>query len=232
MRFDIVSVLPEIFSGFLQNGVCGRALQNGMARAKFWNLRDYATDKRRTVDDRPFGGGSGMVLTAPVLAAAIDAAKNENGGEVIYLAPRGEVLNDSLARDLAMRDGFILLCGRYRGIDERIVESRVSRCVSVGDYILSGGEIAAMILMDAILRHCPGVLGNADSADEEAFCGGLLDAPCYTRPAIWENRRAPAALLSGDHSAAQKWRRENAEKLTGVCRPDLLAARDNAARKK
>ncbi len=225
MRFDIVSVLPEIFGGFLRYGVCGRALQNGAARAEFWNPRDYAEDKHRTTDDRPFGGGSGMVLTAPPLAAAIDAAKKQNGGEVIYLAPRGEMLDDSLARRFAAREGAILLCGRYRGVDERVVESRVSRCISVGDYVLSGGEVAAMALMEAVLRHCPGVLGNADSAAEESFCGGdgLLDAPCYTRPAVWENRAAPAELLSGDHSAARRWRRNAAENLTRECRPDLSA---------
>ncbi|MGI9306969.1 MAG: tRNA (guanosine(37)-N1)-methyltransferase TrmD [Gammaproteobacteria bacterium] len=223
MRFDIVSVLPEIFTGFLQYGVCGRALQNGLARAEFWNPRDYAKDKRRTVDDRPFGGGSGMVLLAEPLAAAVDAAKQNNAGEVVYLAPRGELLSDSMARELAARDGLILLCGRYRGVDERVVESRAARCISAGDYVLSGGEVAAMALMESVLRHRPGVLGNADSADEDAFAGGLLDAPCYTRPAVWQNRKAPPALLSGDHAAAREWRRTAAEDLTRNCRPDLWA---------
>ena len=163
-----------------------------------------------------------MTLAAPPLAAAIDAAKKENSGEVLYLAPRGELLNDSIAREIAGRGGAILLCGRYRGVDERVIASRVLRCISVGDYVLSGGEVAAMALMESALRHCPGVLGNADSADEESFCEGLLDAPCYTRPAMWEGKAAPAVLLSGDHSAAQKWRRDAAEKLTRECRPDLF----------
>ena len=221
MRFDIVSILPEVFSGFLEFGVCGRALQNHTARAEFWNPRDYAKDKHRTVDARPFGGGSGMVLLAEPLAAAIDAAKKNNAGEVVYLAPRGELLTDTMARKMAHEDGIILLCGRYRGVDERIIETRADRCVSAGDYVLSGGEVAAMALMEAVLRHCPGVLGNADSPDEESFAGGLLDAPCWTRPAVWEGKKAPETLLSGDHSAVRAWRRTAAENLTRRCRPDL-----------
>ena len=221
MRFDIVGVLPEIFGGFLEYGVCGRAIQRGIARAQFWNPRDYAMDKQRTVDARLFGGGSGMMLMAAPVAAAIDDAKKTNGGEVIYLAPRGELLTDNLARQLARQSEMILLCGRYRGVDERIIESRVSRCISVGDYVLSGGEVAAMTLMDAVLRHCAGVLGNADSADEEAFVGGLLDAPGYTRPAIWENRAVPPTLISGDHAATRRWRLAAAKALTRTHRADL-----------
>lgn len=223
MRFDIVSVLPEVFSGFLEYGVCGRALQSGRARAEFWNPRDYAKDKRRTVDGRPFGGGSGMVLLAEPLAAAVDAAKKNNAGEVVYLAPRGELLTDSMARKMAGEGGVVLLCGRYRGVDERIIETRAARCVSAGDYILSGGEVAAMALMEAVLRHCPGVLGNAGSPEEESFADGLLDAPVYARPAVWRGKKAPETLLSGDHAAVREWRREAAENLTRRCRPGLLA---------
>lgn len=221
MRFDIVSILPEMFRGFGECGVVGRALQSGRAQAVFWNPRDYAGDRHRTVDARPFGGGSGMVLMAEPLAAAICAAKTQNCGEVIYLAPRGRTLDDALARKLAAKPELILLCGRYRGVDERVVESQVDECVSVGDYVLSGGEVAAMALMDAVLRHCPGVLGNVDSADEDAFADGLLDAPCYTRPAVWEERAVPAALLSGAHAAVREWRRMAAAALTERHRPDL-----------
>lgn len=222
MRFDIISVLPEIFRGFLEFGVCGRALASGTAQAAFWNPRDYASDARRTVDDRPFGGGSGMVLMAEPLMAAVEDAKKQNSGEVIFLAPRGEPLSDSLARDLARADGMVLVCGRYRGMDERAV-ARADRCVSAGDYVLSGGEIAAMAVMEAVMRHCEGVLGNAESADEESFAAGsLLDAPCYTRPAVWRGEEAPAALLSGAHAEVAAWRREAAERLTRRCRPDLL----------
>lgn len=224
MRFDIVSILPEVFSGFLQHGVCGRALQNGAAHAKFWNPRDFAKDKYRTVDGRPFGGGSGMVLLAEPLAAAIDAAKKNNAGEVVYLAPRGELLTDSMARNMAKKGGgIILLCGRYRGVDERIIETRADRCVSAGDYVLSGGEVAAMALMESVLRHRPGILGNADSADDDAFAAGLLDAPVYTRPAVWQNKKTPEILLSGNHAAVREWRRTAAENLTRRCRPDLSA---------
>lgn len=225
MRFDIVSILPELFGDFARYGVCGRAFVSGAATIRFWNPRDYATDPHRTTDDRPFGGGSGMVMKPEPMAAAIDAAKQQNQGEVIYLAPRGETLSDSLVRQLANHKEMILLCGRYRGVDERMIETRVSRCVSAGDYVLSGGEVAAMALMDAVLRHCPGVLGNADSADEEAFAEGILDAPTYTRPAVWEERKVPPELISGDHARARKWRQKAAKELTRKCRPDLLDAK-------
>ena len=223
MRFDIITILPELFTSFLQVGVSGRACQRGRATAALWNPRDYTADRHRTVDDKPFGGGSGMVLKAAPIAAALGAARADNHGEAIYLSPRGELFTDGMARQMAKQTGFILLCGRYRGIDERAVAGL--RCLSVGDYILSGGETAAMIIMDAVLRHCPGVLGNADSLAEENLAAGLLDAPTYTRPAVWEGKAAPAALLSGDHMRAQKWRQQAAEKLTQQCRPDLWRKR-------
>ena len=225
MRFDIIGLLPEVLDGFLQFGVCGRAIQNKLAQAEFWNPRDYTTDVHRTTDDRLYGGGSGMLLMAEPLSLAIDAAKSHNRGRVLYLAPRGELLTDSVARQIAGEKEVILLCGRYRGVDERVLETHVDGYLSVGDYVLSGGETAAMTVMDAVLRHCPGVLGNADSPDEEAFVDGLLDAPGYTRPRIWNNREVPKELLSGDHAAAREWRQQAAESLTRTCRPDLWARR-------
>ncbi|MDM5147376.1 tRNA (guanosine(37)-N1)-methyltransferase TrmD [Candidatus Persebacteraceae bacterium Df01] len=221
MRFDIVTILPELFEPFLKVGVGGRAFKNGVAEAVLWNPRDYATDRHRTVDDRPFGGGSGMVLMAPPVSAAVRAAQAQNSGEMIYLAPRGDVFNDAVARRMATQQGFILLCGRYRGVDERVIETLADRCISVGDYVLSGGETAAMTVMDAVLRHCPGVLGNADSIVDESFADGLLDAPCYTRPATFEGLTVPAPLLSGNHAEVHKWQRAASEKLTQQCRPDL-----------
>ena len=224
MRFDVITILPMIFAGFRRFGVCGRALADGRAALKFWNPRDYADGVRRQVDDSPFGGGCGMVLMAEPLSRAIEAAKNENRGEVVCLSPRGEPLTDVLARRLSKRREMILVCGRYRGVDERAMERHASLCVSAGDYVLSGGEVAAMALMEAALRHCPGVLGASESAEEESFADGLLDAPCYTRPAVWRGEAAPEALLSGDHEKIRQWRRTAAQELTRRHRPDLLAA--------
>ena len=225
MRFDIVGLLPEVFGGFLQFGVCGRAVQKGLSCVEFWNPRDYATDVHKTTDDRPFGGGSGMILMAEPVSLAIDAAKSHNSGRVLYLAPRGELFTDSIARQIAEEREVILLCGRYRGVDERVLETHVDGYLSVGDYVLSGGETAAMTVMDAVLRHCPGVLGNSDSPEEESFTAGILDAPSYTRPRIWNDKEVPKELLSGDHSEARRWRAEAAESLTRSCRPDLLLRR-------
>ena len=224
VRIDIISILPELFSPFLQYGVCGRAVAGGKATINFWNPRDYAAPPRRAVDDRPYGGGSGMVLlAAPVLAAARAARAANPAALPVYLAPRGELLTDNLARELARAPGLALLCGRYRGIDERAAQQFGGREVSVGDYVLSGGEPAAIVLIDAVLRHLPGVLGNAESADEEAFAGGLLDAPCYTRPPVFEGMPVPAELLSGNHAATQAWRRQQAQKITARARPRLLS---------
>ena len=227
MRFDVISILPEIFAGFTKYGVCGRAFCSHLALIEFWNPRNYAPLPRQAVDDRPFGGGSGMVLSPPPIASAIEAAQKHNRGDIIYLAPRGELLNDAMARQLAQADEIILLCGRYRGVDERVIEQYKPRCISVGDYILSGGEVAAMALIEAVLRHRKGVLGNADSADEEAFFKGILDAPCYTRPEVWKGRQVPKALLSGDHSAVNAWRRAAARHLTQTHRPDMLKDSDD-----
>lgn len=215
MRFDIITLFPEMFAPFVKSGVVGRAFGGGLAKAHIINLRDYAEDDHG-VDDRPFGGGSGMVLAAkPVVDAIRERRRCHPDVPVVYPTPRGKLFCDADARLMAKLPGMILLCGRYRGVDERALAAEVDMEVSVGDYVLSGGEIAAMAIMDAVLRHRDGVLGNPQSADEESFADdGLLDAPCYTRPAVFEGAPAPAVLLSGDHAAIRKWRRQMAEGLT------------------
>lgn len=223
MRVDIITLLPALLAPFLQFGVCGRAVADGAVQVQCWNPRDYAPPPHRAVDDRPYGGGSGMVLMAAPLLAAARAARAANPQAMpIYLAPRGERFSDSLARELARQPGLIFLCGRYRGVDERAVELFGGREISAGDYVLSGGEPAACVVLDAVLRHVPSVLGNADSAEEEAFADGLLDAPCFTRPPLFEGREVPPVLLSGDHAAVRAWREAQRQAQTRRCRPDLL----------
>lgn len=223
MRIDIVTILPDLFAPFTQVGVCGRAIADGRVSLHLWNPRDYAPPPHRVVDDRPYGGGSGMVLMAPPLMAAVQALRQENpNGAGIYLTPRGELFNDAMARELARQPGLVLLCGRYRGIDERAVELFGGREISVGDYVLSGGEPAAWVLLDAVLRHVPGVLGNAASPDEEAFADGLLDAPNYTRPPLFAGKAVPPVLLSGNHAQVAKWRRQQALNMTEKQRPELI----------
>ena len=216
LRFDIVTLMPEMFAPFLAAGVIGRAFARGLARADFHNPRDFAPSPRRSVDDRPFGGGAGMVLSPGPLAAALRSAKRSNPGETVFLSPQGEKLTDALARELAARDFLILLCGRYAGIDARI-ESRFVDCrISAGDYVLSGGELPAMSLMDAALRYRRGVLGNEESAQSDSFArSGFFAPPQFTRPAEFEGDKVPADLLSGDHARIEKWRRENAKKPAG-----------------
>ena len=223
MRFDIITLFPALFAPFFQSGVIGRAFADGLAQAQTTNLRDYADDDHG-VDDRPFGGGSGMVLAAkPVSMAIRERRKLNPSAPVVYPTPRGNLFCDKTAREMAQLPGMIILCGRYRGVDERALAAEVDMEISIGDYVLSGGEIAAMAVMDAVLRHREGVLGNPQSADEESFAGGLLDAPCYTRPAVFEGAAAPAVLLSGDHSAIRQWRLEQARQLTAKRRPAMLA---------
>lgn len=223
MRVDVITLLPQLLAPFMQYGVCGRAVTDGKAAVHCWNPRDYAAPPHRVVDDRPYGGGSGMVLMAePVLAAARAAQAANPRGKAFYLTPSGEVFNDALAREMAAEEGLIFLCGRYRGVDERAVELFNGRALSIGDYVLSGGEPAVCAVLDAVLRHLPGVLGNPDSPEEEAFAEGVLDAPCYTRPAVFEGKAVPPVLLSGDHSAVAAWRREQAAARTRRRRPDLL----------
>ena len=227
MRIDLVSVLPELFDAFLSVGVCGRAVVDGKVLVHCHNPRDYASLPHRIVDDRPYGGGSGMVMMpAPILAALRTAQQQNPNATRIYLTPRGERFSDEMARTLAADPGLIFLCGRYRGVDERAVAAFGGREISVGDYILSGGEVAAMVVMDAVLRQIEGVLGNEASVNEETFAGdGLLDAPCYTRPPVFEGASVPEVLLSGNHAEIARWQQETAKQLTEKKRPDLLKCR-------
>lgn len=226
-RFDVVTIFPEMVAGALGYGVASRALAAGRLRVETWNPRDYAEDAYRSVDDRPYGGGPGMVMRFAPLAAAVRAAREArgDGAEAIYLSPQGERFDAGMAERLARGPGAILVCGRYEGVDERFIEACVDRELSIGDYVLSGGEPAALVVMDAVFRFVPGVLGDADSASEDSFAAGLLDCPHYTRPEEIEGRRVPEILLSGDHEAVRRWRRAEAERRTAERRADLLKSR-------
>jgi tRNA (guanine37-N1)-methyltransferase len=222
-RATVLSIFPEMFPGPLGASLAGKALAEGKWTLEAIDIRDFATDKHRSVDDTPAGGGAGMVMRADIAALAIDAARARMPEETpaLYLSPRGRVLDQAGARELAAGQGVILLCGRFEGVDERVLESRKIEEVSIGDYVLSGGELAAMVLIDACVRLLPGVAGNEVSLTEESFAAGLLEYPHYTRPREWEGRAIPDVLLSGDHKAIATWRREQAERLTRERRPDL-----------
>ncbi len=222
MQIDVVTLFPEMFDAISLHGMSRVALDKGAMSLKCYNPRDETQDRYRRVDDRPYGGGPGMVMMAEPLAKSIDRAKSSNDGEVIYLSPQGQRLDHGLVLSLAARDSFILLCGRYEGIDQRVIDSRVDREISIGDYVVAGGEIPAMMLIDAVSRLLPQVLGNADSAKEDSFSNGMLDCPHYTRPEIFENMAVPEVLLSGDHQKIAKWRKQQATLMTRLKRPDLL----------
>jgi tRNA (guanine37-N1)-methyltransferase len=219
----VLTIFPEMFPGPLGSSLAGRALGEGKWALATIDIRDFATDKHRSVDDTPAGGGAGMVMRADITAAAIDAgrARMPTDAPAIYLSPRGTPLTQPRVRELAMGPGVILLCGRFEGIDERALEARKVEEMSIGDYVLSGGELAAQVLIDACVRLLPGVAGNEVSLAEESFGSGLLEYPHYTRPREWEGRLIPDVLLSGDHEKIARWRREQAEKITKVRRPDL-----------
>jgi tRNA (guanine37-N1)-methyltransferase len=223
----VLTLFPEMFPGPLGLSLTGRALADGLWRLETRNIRDVATDRHRTVDDSPAGGGAGMVLRADIAAAAIDAA--ESGASrarwpVIYLSPRGPRFDQGRARALAAGAGATFLCGRFEGIDERVLAAREVEEVSLGDFVMTGGEIAAQALIDATVRLIPRVLGNAESTEEESFSSGLLEFPQYTRPTEWEGLRIPEVLLSGHHGRIAAWRRAQAERLTKERRPDLWRA--------
>lgn len=222
-RATVLTIFPEMFPGPLGLSLAGKALAEGKWALTTIDIRDFASDKHRSVDDTPAGGGPGMVMRADVAAAAIDAARGQMPADTptIYLSPRGRPLTQSRARELAQGPGAILLCGRFEGIDERVLQARDVEEVSIGDYVLSGGELAAQVLIDACVRLLPGVAGNEVSLTEESFSSGLLEYPHYTRPREWEGRAIPDILLSGDHEKIAKWRREQAERLTRERRPDL-----------
>jgi tRNA (guanine37-N1)-methyltransferase len=222
-RATVLTIFPEMFPGPLGLSLAGKALAEGKWALEAIDIRGFATDKHRSVDDTPSGGGAGMVMRADIAAAAIDAARASMpaGAPTIYLSPRGYPFMQEQARELAGGPGVILLCGRFEGIDERVLQARNVEEISIGDYVLSGGEIAAQVVIDAVVRLMPGVAGNDSSLAEESFAQGLLEYPHYTRPRDWEGRAIPEVLLSGDHKAIAKWRREQAEKLTKARRPDL-----------
>jgi tRNA (guanine37-N1)-methyltransferase len=223
----VLTLFPEAFPGPLAVSLVGRALAEGRWRLETVPIRDFAADRHRTVDDSPAGGGPGMVLRPDVLAAALDAADpgvDRAGWPAILLSPRGRPLDQTRVRALAAGRGVTLLCGRFEGVDQRVIEARGLEEVAVGDFVMTGGEIAAMALIDACVRLIPRVLGNAESAVEESFCGGLLEFPHYTRPTEWEGRRIPEVLLSGHHGRIAAWRRSEAERLTRERRPDLWRA--------
>jgi len=219
-RATVLTLYPEMFPGPLGLSIAGRALAEGKWALEARNIRDHAIDKHRTVDDTPAGGGAGMVLRADVLAAAIDSVAD--GRPMVALTPRGAPLNQARVRGLAACDGVILLCGRFEGFDERIFEARRIGQMSIGDYVLSGGELGAMVLLDACVRLLPGVMGAASSGEEESFEAGLLEYPHYTRPVDWEGRTIPEVLRSGDHARIAAWRHDRALEDTRLRRPDLI----------
>ena len=227
MRFDVVTLMPAMFDALTGEGVVGRAIDRGLAALQLWNPRDYTADVHRTVDDRPYGGGPGMVMKYPPLKQAIESAQAANpGGRVIYLSPQGRRFDQQLATELAARrEPLLLIAGRYEGIDERIIERYVDEEWSVGDYVLSGGELAAMVVLDAVIRLLPGALGDADSAQQDSFMDGLLDCPHYTRPDEVDGMAVPAVLQSGNHDAIRSWRLRQALLRTLRRRPDLLRDR-------
>ncbi len=225
MRFDVVTLFPELVQQVGEFGVVGRGRDSGLLSLHTWNPRDYAKDRHRTVDDRPYGGGPGMVMKADTLCGAIRSAREAavGGTPVILLSPQGRRLDQHAVRLFAQRPGLILVAGRYEGIDERVVTREVDEEWSLGDYVLSGGELAAMVLVDAVARMIPGVLGDGDSAQQDSHTAGLLDCPHYTRPEVFEGLEVPRVLLSGDHAAIERWRTKQALGRTSMRRPDMLA---------
>ncbi|WP_320201158.1 tRNA (guanosine(37)-N1)-methyltransferase TrmD [Agrobacterium sp. rho-13.3] len=222
-KATVLTLYPEMFPGHLGHSLAGKALERGQWAIEPVQIRDFATDKHRSVDDTPAGGGAGMVLRPDVLARAIDHVSENDTRPRLLMSPRGKPLTQDRARELAAGDGVIIICGRFEGVDQRVIDARNLEEVCIGDYILSGGEPAALTLLDAVVRILPGVMGNDLSGVHESFEGGLLEHPHYTRPQVWEDRDIPEVLTSGNHKLIEKWRHEQAVKLTKERRPDLLA---------
>ncbi|MCB1709241.1 MAG: tRNA (guanosine(37)-N1)-methyltransferase TrmD [Halioglobus sp.] len=227
MQIALVSLFPEMFAAVSDHGVTGRAIRQGLVGLSCCNPRDYTTDRHRTVDDRPYGGGPGMLMMIHPLQQAIAAARAALGAgpRVIYLSPQGRRFDHRKAVELARQPGLVLIAGRYEGVDERLLEAEVDEELSIGDYVLSGGELAAMVVIDAVIRQLPGVLGHELSAREDSFVDGLLDCPHYTRPEVYQGRQVPDVLLSGNHEQIRRWRLKQALGRTLERRPDLLSGR-------
>lgn len=231
MQIDAITLFPDMFDAVTRSGISRRALELGLWGFQTWNPRDFTSDNYRTVDDRPYGGGPGMVMLAEPLEKAIDAARSRQAAagvtksHVVYLSPQGSPLTHRKVEELAAREGLVLLCGRYEGVDERVLRRKVDEEVSIGDYVLSGGELPAMVLTDAIVRLLPGALNDALSAAEDSFVNGLLDCPHYTRPEEYHGVRVPEVLMSGNHALIARWRLKEALGRTWLRRPDLLKGR-------
>ena len=231
MRFEVVTLFPELIDAFTGCGIVRRAVERGLIQVATWNPRDYARDRHRTVDDRPYGGGPGMVMkVGPLRDALLDARRAAGpAAKVVYLSPQGRTLDQRGVRELSGRDGMVLVAGRYEGIDERIIDSLVDEEWSIGDYVLSGGELGAMVVVDAVTRLLPGALGAEESAEQDSFSDGLLDCPHYTRPEEIDGRRVPEVLLGGNHELIRRWRLKQALGRTRLRRPELLAERELSA---
>jgi len=219
-RAQVFTLYPEVFPGPLAKGLYGKALSNKLWNLSVINIREAATDRHKTVDDTPYGGGTGMLLKADVLANSLDQ-KIKKGERVFYLSPKGKKFDQKLAQDLSKEKSISLICGHFEGVDDRILATRNIEEISIGDYVLSGGETAALVVLDSILRLLPGVLGNDESLVDETFENGLLEYPQYTKPQIWEEKSVPEVLLSGDHSKIKDWRLSQSEAITRVRRPDM-----------
>jgi len=224
MRFDIITIFPEMFTGVFSGGIIKKAQEKGLLQVVVHNLRDYTADKHRQVDDRPFGGGEGMVFKPEPIFAAVDSIRRTAQAPVYLLSPQGRKFDHRLARDMARRRQVILICGRYEGVDERVSQALATEEVSIGDYILTGGEPAAVVILDAVSRFVPGVVGKTDSVERDSFSRGLLDFPHYTRPRDFRGMKVPQPLFSGDHRRIAAWRRKKALEKTWFKRPDLLQA--------
>jgi tRNA (guanine37-N1)-methyltransferase len=225
MRFDVITIFPEIFRGVFEFGIIRRAVEAKLIEINIHDLRDFTSDRHRMVDDRPFGGGAGMVMKPEPLFRAIEAMTHGTPEmPVVLLSPQGRLFTQQVAAELSKEEGVLLICGRYEGVDERVVEHVVTDEISIGDYVLSGGEIPAMVVLDAVTRLLPGALGCEQSAEQDSFSSGLLDYPHYTRPAEYRGLRVPDVLLSGHHAQVEKWRQKKAFQKTLRCRPDLIEA--------